>query len=52
MEMYVAIEMWLFLYQIVKALKKKKKNKTQADVLMLFRNLASADIKTLNSNLK
>jgi len=52
MEMYVAIEMWLFLYQIVKALKKTKQNKTQADVLMLFRNLASADIKTLNSNLK
>lgn len=52
MEMYVAIEMWLLLYQIVKALKKKKKTKTQADVLMLFRNSALADIKTLNSNLK
>lgn len=50
MEMYVAIEIWLLLYQIVKALKKKQKTKT--DVLMLFRNLASADIKTLNSNLK
>lgn len=50
MEMYVAIEIWLLLYQIVKALKKNQKTKT--DVLMLFRNLASADIKTLNSNLK
>lgn len=50
MEMYVAIEIWLLLYQIVKALKKNQKTKT--DVLMLFRNLASADIKTLNSSLK
>lgn len=50
MEMYVAIEIWLLLYQIVKALKKNQKTKT--DVLMLFRNSALADIKTLNSNLK
>lgn len=50
MEMYVAIEIWLLLYQIVKALKKNQKTKT--DVLMLFRNLASADIKTMNSSLK